>query len=77
MFLYSAVSSPLGRSKRCTLHSFADLSISTPTRRLWEAFSHVAISARREVCLFQSVRIRVTQNRDITARPGLSAHVCR
>ena len=47
MFLYSAVSSPSDRSTRFTLHSPADLLIPTPTRLLWEAFSHAAIIARR------------------------------
>ena len=36
MFLYSAVSSPLDRSKRFTFHPLADLFIPTPT-------SHAAI----------------------------------
>ena len=35
---YSAVSSPLDRSKHFTLHSLADLFIPTPTQLLWEAF---------------------------------------
>ena len=34
MFLYSAVSSPLDRSKRVTLHHLADLFIPIPTRLL-------------------------------------------
>ena len=38
MFLYSAVSCPLDRSKRFTLHPLADLFNPTPTRLLWEAF---------------------------------------
>ena len=39
MFSYSAVSSPLERSKRFTLHPLADWFIPTPTRLLWEAFA--------------------------------------
>ena len=38
MLLRSAVSSPLDRSNRFTLHSLADMFIPTPTRLLWEAF---------------------------------------
>ena len=38
MFLYSAVSSPLDRSKRFTFYPLEDLFIPTPTRLLWEAF---------------------------------------
>ena len=38
MVLYSAVSSPLDRSKRFTLHPLADLFIPTPTRLLLEEF---------------------------------------
>ena len=38
MFLYSAVSSQLDRSKRRTLHPLADLFIPTPIRLLREAF---------------------------------------
>ena len=37
-FLYSAVSSPLDRSKRLILYPQADLFIPTPTRLLREAF---------------------------------------
>ena len=39
-----SVSSPLDRSKRFTLHPIADVFIQTPTRLIWEAFSHVAIT---------------------------------
>ena len=42
MFSCSTVSSPLDHSKRFTLHPLADLFIPTPTRILWEAFSHSA-----------------------------------
>ena len=38
VFLYSAVSGPLDRSKRFTLHALADLFIPTPARLLGEAF---------------------------------------
>ena len=44
LFLYSVVSSPRDCSKRFTLHPLADLFISTPSRLLWEAFSHAAIT---------------------------------
>ena len=44
MFLYSAVSSLLDRSKHFTLHYPADLFIPAPTRRLCEAFRHAAIT---------------------------------
>ena len=37
--LYSAVSGPLGQSKRPTLRPLADLFIPTPTRRLWQAIT--------------------------------------
>ena len=49
MFLYSAVSSPLARSKRFTLHPPADLFIPAPTRLLWEAFSHAAYCAKTSI----------------------------
>ena len=45
--LYSVVSIPWDCSKRFTLHPLADLFIPTPTRLLWEAVSHAAITARR------------------------------
>ena len=38
MFLYSAVLSPLDRSKRFTHYPLEDLFIPTPIRLLWEAF---------------------------------------
>ena len=47
MFLYRAVSSPLDRSKRFTLHPLADVFIPTSTRLLLEAFSHAAITVQR------------------------------
>ena len=37
MFIHSAVSSPLDRSKRFTLNYMADLFTPTPTQLLWEA----------------------------------------
>ena len=43
MFSYCSVSSPLDGSKGFTLHPLADLFIPTPTRLLWEAFSHAAL----------------------------------
>ena len=42
-FLYSAVSSPLNRS----LHFTAGQTCSTPTKLLWEAFRHAAITAQK------------------------------
>ena len=44
MFSYSAVSSSLDRSERFTLRPLEDLFIPTPTRLLWEAFSHAVIT---------------------------------
>ena len=38
---YIAVSSPLDRSKRFTLHPMTDLFVPTPTRYLWEAFAAI------------------------------------
>ena len=46
-FLYSAVYSRRDYSKRCKLHTLADVLIPTPSRLLWEAFSHAAITPRR------------------------------
>ena len=48
VFLYSAVSSPLDRSKRFTLHALADLFIPTPAGLLWEAFYPRSNYARRQ-----------------------------
>ena len=46
-FTYSAVSNPQGCSKRFTLYSLADLFNRTPSRPLWEAFSHVTINSQK------------------------------
>ena len=46
-FLLSSVSSPWDCSKCFTFHPQADLFIPTPSRLLWEAFSHATITARR------------------------------
>ena len=54
MFSYSAVSSPLDRSERFTLHSLADLFIPTPNPFLWEAFSHAAITGEDYSLTFPS-----------------------
>ena len=56
MFLYSMVSSPLDWSKRFTLHPMTDMFIPTSFRLLWEAFSHVVITARR---LFVQISLSV------------------
>ena len=54
-FLCSAGFSPWDCSKRFTLHPLADLFIPTPSGLLWEAFSHVAITARRlSILIFAS-----------------------
>ena len=47
MFLYSAASSSWDCSKRFTLHPPAVLFIPMPSRPLWEAFSHAAITTQR------------------------------
>ena len=46
MFLCSAVSSPLDRSKHVTLHLLAHL-FAAPTRLLWEAFRQAVVTAQR------------------------------
>ena len=50
-FLYSAVSSPQDRSKRFTLYFPADLFTQTPSRLLWEEFSHM-LQLMREGCSY-------------------------
>ena len=63
MFLYSAVSSPLDRSKRFTLHPLADLLIPAPTRLVWEAFSHAAVAAQNLIThIFTDVDNRILIN---------------
>ena len=57
MFLYSAVSSPLDRSKRFTLPPVTDLFIPTPTRLLREAFSHAAITHNDYSLIFPPLSI--------------------
>ena len=44
--LHSAISSPLDRWKCFTCHPLADLFIPTPTWRIWEAFSHAALTVQ-------------------------------
>ena len=59
LFLYNAVSSPQDCSKHFSLRPLADLFIPKPTGLLWEALSHIAITAQK---LFVHISTTISDN---------------